>query len=748
MAEMGTMQQINSEPLRAATVLTPQSQAEQYAREAQQAAAQAAQSATDAQTAAASAEQAVAGAVKYSEAQTLTSAQQAQARENIGAGDAEEVAELKSAIDNQIEVTKSLYTNTKTTYVPDFVQGRIDSHTDPAVIVSNDTTRVITKDIFNFIAYDNIEITAADGYRFAVWRYTGESESDYASNTGWQTSYKPASLGIRCLRIFVKKTDSSRITPDEAKKNITVTVYGHSIPNNFENISFQNVIRNWADALTISGRVDDTHGSSDSGYRMSPQIRCVPGDRILGTSAGINNLRIFVVYDRFGNISHEIRGTGVNNKINIDYTFTDDDYYFVIVCNANVLSGYSINYISKYDFPILSTGEIAKSTITLDSFDFDFEIGGLNAAQTPPWWTATPITRIRNMRERPFLLKKGDSIYLTDYSDAKMYVVWHNPSDDTWGNRGWIISGAFSVSIDGEYWVLLANITEVTITDISSLSSLLRVEKHGDYHGYVDDAIIPAQRTDWIIKSINHRGYGRLAPENTIPAYALSAKLGWKYVETDVRFTSDGVAVLLHDESINRTARNADGTEIGETINIADITYEQALTYDFGIWKGEPYRGTKIPTLAEFVQFCKNASLDMYLEIKVESGTSVAEAVSIVRRGGMLKHATWIAFSYTALQKVSVVNPDARLGLLGTSITSSIIDILNTLKNDTNDVFLNCAVNGVNSEGCDLIAESGFPLEVYTTNGVATIAALDPYITGVTSDYVNAGLAMFNESIK
>jgi len=102
MPDMGAMQQINSEPLRAATVLTPQYQAEQYAREAEQAAAEAAQSATDAQTAAESAQQAVAGAVKYSEAQTLTAAQQAQARANIGAGDAEDVADLESAFDNVI----------------------------------------------------------------------------------------------------------------------------------------------------------------------------------------------------------------------------------------------------------------------------------------------------------------------------------------------------------------------------------------------------------------------------------------------------------------------------------------------------------------------------------------------------------------------------------------------------------------------------------------------------------------------
>jgi len=97
MPEIGTMQQINSEPLRTATVLTPQSQAEQYAREAQQAAAEAAQSATDAQTAAASAQQAATGAVKYSEAQTLTAAQQAQARANIGAADTVALAAKQDA---------------------------------------------------------------------------------------------------------------------------------------------------------------------------------------------------------------------------------------------------------------------------------------------------------------------------------------------------------------------------------------------------------------------------------------------------------------------------------------------------------------------------------------------------------------------------------------------------------------------------------------------------------------------------
>ena len=67
--------------------------------------------------------------------------------------------------------------------------------------------------------------------------------------------------------------------------------------------------------------------------------------------------------------------------------------------------------------------------------------------------------------------------------------------------------------------------------------------------------IAPPVDYDKIMRSINHRGYNKIAPENTIPAYALSKENGYKYVETDVRFTSDGIPVLLHDVSINRTAR-------------------------------------------------------------------------------------------------------------------------------------------------------------------------------------------------
>jgi glycerophosphoryl diester phosphodiesterase len=67
-------------------------------------------------------------------------------------------------------------------------------------------------------------------------------------------------------------------------------------------------------------------------------------------------------------------------------------------------------------------------------------------------------------------------------------------------------------------------------------------------------AAIPAHAADPVL-NIGHRGASGYAPEHTIPSYDLALALGADYIEQDLQLTSDGVLVVLHDTTLDRTAR-------------------------------------------------------------------------------------------------------------------------------------------------------------------------------------------------
>ena len=64
-----------------------------------------------------------------------------------------------------------------------------------------------------------------------------------------------------------------------------------------------------------------------------------------------------------------------------------------------------------------------------------------------------------------------------------------------------------------------------------------------------------------------HRGVSSDYPENTMVAYYAAVELGYGMIELDARFTKDNRCVMMHDRTLNRTTRNADGTPHNETIN-------------------------------------------------------------------------------------------------------------------------------------------------------------------------------------
>ena len=247
---------------------------------------------------------------------------------------------------------------------------------------------------------------------------------------------------------------------------------------------------------------------------------------------------------------------------------------------------------------------------------------------------------------------------------------------------------------------------------------------------------------DLNVRGINHRGFSAEAPENTLPAYIMSKKKGFTYVEGDVAFTSDNVAVLLHDDTIDRTS-NGSG-------KIASLTYSAVSQYDYGSWFSSEYAGTKIPTFTEWIVLCKHLGLHPYIELK-SSGTytqdQITQIVKEVEKCGMTGKVTYISFNNTFLEYVKNADSYARLGLLANPINSTKITQAVALKTDTNEVFMDAKLSTVTTSLMNDCITNNLPLEVWTINTESEILGMPSYVSGVTSDNLVAGKVLYDAAI-
>lgn len=257
-----------------------------------------------------------------------------------------------------------------------------------------------------------------------------------------------------------------------------------------------------------------------------------------------------------------------------------------------------------------------------------------------------------------------------------------------------------------------------------------------------------AKDYDVNVKSVNHRGWWE-CPENTISAYRGSAEHGFKYVETDVAFTSDDVPVLLHDKTINRTGKNPDGSPYATpNKEIKDITFEEVRKLDFGIVRDPKFKGEKIPSFEEFIKCCRNLGLHPYIELKADTQyteAQVQKVVDIVNLNGMKGKVTYISFSDTDLMYVKNYDPKARLGRVGGKVVDeTMINNLKALKTPTNEVFFDGLAFDNNvlymtEDVAKKLVAIDVPLEVWTVDNEADVLKLPSYVSGVTTNKLHAG---------
>lgn len=232
-----------------------------------------------------------------------------------------------------------------------------------------------------------------------------------------------------------------------------------------------------------------------------------------------------------------------------------------------------------------------------------------------------------------------------------------------------------------------------------------------------------------LVKGVNHRGYNRVAPENTLPAFRLSKLYGFDYVETDIRTTSDGVLVCLHDETVDRTSNG--------TGYVNQMTLDQLKLLDFGSWKSSKYAGTKILTFDEFIRCCRSLGLKPYIELK---SAEVDAVMRIVDKYGMRKDCTIIGSSNAAMGSIPAKYPDVRLGMVVSSYYAHDLEDIVSWKTGFNEVFLNADATIITSEVIEACKAAGVPLEIWAvySEGLDFLRGLNGYISGVTHNSINA----------
>ena len=338
------------------------------------------------------------------------------------------------------------------------------------------------------------------------------------------------------------------------------------------------------------------------------------------------------------------------------------------------------------------------------------------------------------------------------WKDSGWNTSWNNPNEKTYTTS--YLTGYFVITV-GKFNTSGKVGAELTEDELANIHNMFKVEgvKAGDTSGNVlNNGSVNNPATKDTMVSINHRGWHQ-APENTLSAYRESYNHGFKYVECDVQFTKDGVPVLLHDDTIDRTS-NGSGT-------LSQMTYAEVSQYDFSYDDNDTvndfsaYRGEKIPTFVEFIALCKELGLHPYIEIKGNMTDEEAKAlIKIVADAGMTDNVSWLGFSGDALSKIAHNCPTARIVWVITDTNATKIAANNipfaqmNLMTGQNQVVFDIWYTLATQDVVDVVSKYGIPLEVWTINDRNAILKLHPYVTGVTSDNFNAKEVFENAGIE
>ncbi len=204
---------------------------------------------------------------------------------------------------------------------------------------------------------------------------------------------------------------------------------------------------------------------------------------------------------------------------------------------------------------------------------------------------------------------------------------------------------------------------------------------------------------------IAHRGGGALTPENTLAGLRLAARLGCRGVEFDTQLAADGLPVLMHDRTLQRTTSGRGRVMATGSGALARL--------DAGRRHHPAFAGEPLPMLDAALRLCAALGLWANVEIKpgpgqdAETGRVVARLAAAV--GGQLLLSS---FSSAALCAAAAEAGGLPRALLVKAIPPDWRERLA----QTGALALHAAARGLDPAALRAVRDAGFPLACYTVN--------------------------------
>jgi glycerophosphoryl diester phosphodiesterase len=211
---------------------------------------------------------------------------------------------------------------------------------------------------------------------------------------------------------------------------------------------------------------------------------------------------------------------------------------------------------------------------------------------------------------------------------------------------------------------------------------------------------------------IGHRGASAYYPENTMSAFRAAYEMGAEMIELDILLSKDGVPVVIHDESLERTTNGAG--------KVMEYTYKELSKLDAGSWFGDEHTGERIPSLEEVLQFAKG-KVAVNIEIKTEVVSNdlregiEEKAYEIVKKYDMQEYVLFSSFDYRAIAHLKELDVNIAVALLYEKQQSNDKDPKELVENYNADAF-NCSYRQFSKKWAEVTSEAGIPVFVYTVN--------------------------------